>query len=102
MNVSDEAHIIRSRFAAGWEKHQCHLPESEEHLLIYQGRQLYNDKQAPLSPGKFQVLLKLSVTKNQNQPDFVKTEFLLGGSTLYRLNFKSATNFKFFQVSYTE
>ena len=47
MDVRDETYIIHSCYAAGWEKYQCHLPENEEHLLIYQGRQLCNDKQAP-------------------------------------------------------
>ena len=40
----DETHIIRSCYAAGWQKHQCQRSESEEHLLIYQGRQLCDDK----------------------------------------------------------
>ena len=47
MDVHDEMHIIHSCYAAGREKYQCHLPGSEEHLLIYQGMQLRNDKQAP-------------------------------------------------------
>ena len=34
MDVRDETHIIHSCYAAGWEKHWCHLPASEEHLLI--------------------------------------------------------------------
>ena len=46
MDVRDERHIIHSRYAADWEKHQCHLLGSEEHLLIYQRRQLCNDNQA--------------------------------------------------------
>ena len=46
MDVRDETHIIHSWFAAGWEKRHCHLPGSEEHLSIYQGRQLCDDKQA--------------------------------------------------------
>ena len=47
MDVRDETHIIHSCYAAGWEKHWCHLPGSEEDLLIYQGRQLCDDKRAP-------------------------------------------------------
>ena len=47
MDVSEETHIVHSCYGAGWEKYYCHLPGSEEHLLIYQGRQLYDDKQAP-------------------------------------------------------
>ena len=45
MDAHDEIHTIC--YAAGREKYQCHLHESEEHLLIYQGRQLCNDNQAP-------------------------------------------------------
>ena len=45
-DVSEETHIVHSCYGAGWEKYQCHLPRSEEHLLIYQGRQLCDDKQA--------------------------------------------------------
>ena len=48
MDVHDEMHIIHPCYAAGWKKYQCYLPGSEEHLLIYQGRQLCDDKQAPL------------------------------------------------------
>ena len=44
MDVRDGMPIIHSCYAAGWEKYQCHLPGSEEHLLIYQGKQLCNDK----------------------------------------------------------
>ena len=47
MDVHDEMHIIHSCYAAGWEKYSCHIPGSEEHYLIYQGRQLCDDKQAP-------------------------------------------------------
>ena len=47
MDVRDETHIIPSCYAAGLGKYQRHLPGSEEHLLIYQGRQLCDDKQAP-------------------------------------------------------
>ena len=47
MDVRDETHIIHSCYVAGWEKYWCHLPVSEEHLFIYQGRQLRDDKQAP-------------------------------------------------------
>ena len=46
MDARDETHIIRSCYAADWEKRQCHLFGSEEHLLIYQGRQLCYDNQA--------------------------------------------------------
>ena len=47
MDVRNETHIIRSCYAADWEKHQCHLLVREEHLLIYQGRQLCYDNHAP-------------------------------------------------------
>ena len=47
MDVHDEMHIIHSCYAAGWEKYQCHLPGSEEHLLVYHRRQLCDEKQAP-------------------------------------------------------
>ena len=47
MDVHDATHMIRSCYAADWEKHQCHLLGSEEHLLIYQGRMLCYDNQAP-------------------------------------------------------
>ena len=30
MDVRDETQIIDSCYVAGWEKHQCHLPGSEE------------------------------------------------------------------------
>ena len=46
MEVRDETHIIQSCYAAGWEKYQCYLPGSEEHLLMYQRKQLCDDKQA--------------------------------------------------------
>ena len=35
MDGHDEMHIIHSCYAAGWEKYWCHLPGSEEHLLIH-------------------------------------------------------------------
>ena len=47
MDVRDETHIIRSCYAAGWEKHWCHIPGSEKRRLIYQRRQLCDDKKAP-------------------------------------------------------
>ena len=47
MDVRDKTHIIYSCYATGWEKYLCHFPESEEHFLIYQGRQLCDDNQAP-------------------------------------------------------
>ena len=47
MDVRDETHIIHSCYAVGWEKYKRHLPGGEEHLLIYQERQLCDDKQAP-------------------------------------------------------
>ena len=47
MDFRNETQIIHSCYAAGWEKYQCHLPGNEEHLLIYQGRQLCDEKQAP-------------------------------------------------------
>ena len=37
MDVRDEMHIIRSCYAAAWEKYYRHLLGSEDHLLIYQG-----------------------------------------------------------------
>ena len=43
MDVRDETHIIDSCYITGWEKH---LPRSKEHILIYQGKQLCDDKQA--------------------------------------------------------
>ena len=58
MAVRDETHIIHSRYAAGWEKYYCHLPVSEEHLLIYQGRQLCDDKQAPSVLVNFKLIVK--------------------------------------------
>ena len=59
MDVRDETHIIRPCYTAGWEKYYGHLPGSEEHLLIYQRRQLCDDKQAPFSLGKFQAHCKM-------------------------------------------
>ena len=47
MDARDETQKIHSCYAAGWEKYWCNLPGSEEHLLICQGRQLCDDKQAP-------------------------------------------------------
>ena len=47
MDVRDETHIIHSCYAADWEKHQCHLLGSEQQILIYKGRQLCYDNQAP-------------------------------------------------------
>ena len=47
MDVRDETHVIHTCYAAGWEKYWSHLPGSEEHLLIYQERQLCDDKQVP-------------------------------------------------------
>ena len=44
--VCDETHTTHSCYAAGCEK-WCRLPWSEEHLFIYQGRQLCDAKQAP-------------------------------------------------------
>ena len=49
MDIRDETHIIHSCYVAGWDKYQCHLPVSKEHLLIYQGRQLCDDKQPSLT-----------------------------------------------------
>ena len=57
MGVRGETHIINSCFVAGWEKHQCHLSGSEKHLLIYQGRQLCDDKQAPLVLVNFKLIV---------------------------------------------
>ena len=36
----------------------AHLPGSEEHLLIYQGRQLCDDKQAPSVLENFKLIVK--------------------------------------------
>ena len=58
MDVRDETHIIHSCYAAGWEKFKCHLPGSEEHLLIYQGRQLSDDKQAPSVLVNFKLIVR--------------------------------------------
>ena len=58
MDVHHETHIIHSCYAAGWEEHQCHLPESEEHLFIYQGMQLCDDKQAPSVLVNFKFIVK--------------------------------------------
>ena len=58
MDVRDETHIIHSCYAAGWEKCWCRLPESEEHLLIYQGRQLCDDKQAPSVLVNFKLIVR--------------------------------------------
>ena len=58
MDVRDETHIIDSCYAASWEKHKCHLPGSEEHLLIYQGRQFVMTS-ISLSPGKLQAHCKM-------------------------------------------
>ena len=58
LDVRDEMHTIRSCYAAGGEKHYCHLPGSEEHLLIYQGRQLCDDKQAPSVLVNFKLIVR--------------------------------------------
>ena len=58
MDVHDEMHIIHSCYAAAWEKYQSHLPGSEEHLLIYQGRQLCDDKQAPSVPVNSKLIVR--------------------------------------------
>ena len=58
MDVFVETHIIHSYYAAGWEKHWYHLSGSEEHLLIYQGRQLCDDKQAPLVLVNFKLIVR--------------------------------------------
>ena len=59
MDVRDEAHIIHSCYAAGWEKNLSNPPGSEERLLIYQGRQLCNDKQAPSVLVNFKLIAKM-------------------------------------------
>ena len=46
MDICDETQINHSCYAVCWERYKCHLPGSEEHLLIYQGRQVCDDKQA--------------------------------------------------------
>ena len=55
MDVRDETYIIQSRYAAGWEKH---LPGTEEHLLIYQGRQLCDGKQASSVLVNFKLIVR--------------------------------------------
>ena len=58
MDVRDETHIIHLCYAAGWEKYYCHLPGSEEHLSIYQGKQLCDDKQAPSILVNFKLIVR--------------------------------------------
>ena len=58
MDVRDETYIIHACYAAGLEKYQCHLPGSEEHLLIHQGRQLYDDKKAPSVLVNFKLIVR--------------------------------------------
>ena len=58
MDFCHETQIIHSCYAAGWEKYYCHLPGSEEHLLIYQGRQLRDDKQAPSVLVNFKLIVR--------------------------------------------
>ena len=58
MDVRAETHIIHSWYATGYEKYWCHLPGSEEHLLIYQGRQLWDDKQAPSVLVNFKLIVR--------------------------------------------
>ena len=58
MDVRDETHIIHKCYAAGWEKYYFRLLESEEHLLIYQGTQLCNDKQAPSVLVNFNLIVR--------------------------------------------
>ena len=60
MDVRNETHIIHLCYAAGWEKHWCHLPASEEHLLIYQGRQLCDEKQTPSVLVNFKLTVRSS------------------------------------------
>ena len=55
--VCDETHITHSCYAAGWGK-WCRLPGSEEHLFIYQGRQLCDGKQAPSVLVNFKLIVR--------------------------------------------
>ena len=66
MDVRDETHIIHSCYAAGWEKHWCHLPGSEEHLSIYQGRQVCDDKQDTSVLENFKLIVKCYSTKSSS------------------------------------
>ena len=58
MDVRDGTHIIHSCYADGLEKYWLHFPGSEEHLLIYQGRQLRDDKQAPAVLVNFKLIVR--------------------------------------------
>ena len=58
MDIWDETHIIHSCYAAGWEKYWCHLSGSEEHLLIYKGKQLCDDKQASSVLVNFKLIVR--------------------------------------------
>ena len=55
MDVRDETH---SCYAAGWERHQCHLLGSEEHLFSYQGRKLDGDKKATSVLVNFKLIVR--------------------------------------------
>ena len=58
MDVRDDTHTIHSFYAAGWEKYYCHLPGSEENFLIYQARQLCDDKQSPSVMVNFKLIVR--------------------------------------------
>ena len=58
MDVRDETHIIESCYVAGWEKHYYHLPGSEEHHFICQGKQLCDDNQAPSVLVNFKLIVR--------------------------------------------
>ena len=63
MDICDETHLIRwlagkNGCYAGCYAAGCHLPGSEEHLLIHQGRQLCDDKQAPSVLVNFKLIVR--------------------------------------------
>ena len=58
MDFHEVMHTIHSCYAAGWEKYYCHLPGSEEHVLLYQGRQLCDDKQASSVLVKLKLIIR--------------------------------------------
>ena len=58
---------IHSCYAADWGKHQCHLLGNVEHLLIYQGRQLCYDNQAPSVLVNFKLIeISFSLTTHES------------------------------------
>ena len=68
-------------------KYQCHLPGSEEHLLIYQGRQLCNDKQAPSVLVNFNLLIQdVSKSSSLSAPENSELLFTLTLGSYCRRN----------------